>query len=254
MSTNTVPQAVFGPGSLYVTRNDNAGPNTPVNIGYCNEFQFDETAEHKELYGQNQYPLVVARSVFKTSGKMKAAVISGLALNAAFYGLATSTGQLQAVFAESHPVPTTPFQVTIAPPGGGTFDTDLGVVNSVTGIPLVKVASGPVTGQYSVAGAVYTMAAADVGNVLLFSYAYTTAGAGMKITVTNQPIGTTPTFQLDYVSTLYGASFYVRMFVCISTKLVRTFKLTDFMMPEIDFAFFPNVSGNVYTMSLANAA
>ena len=78
--------AVFGPGSLYVTRNDI--PNqTPVNIGYANEFSYDESADTKDLYGQNQYALVIARGTIKATGKMKAAVVSGLALNAVLTAL-----------------------------------------------------------------------------------------------------------------------------------------------------------------------
>jgi hypothetical protein len=39
--------AVFGPGSLYVTRTDIV--STPINIGYCQSFSLDETGETKQL-------------------------------------------------------------------------------------------------------------------------------------------------------------------------------------------------------------
>lgn len=257
MTTNSIPQAVFGPGSIYVTRNDNAGPNTPVNIGYAQEFQYEESAETKELFGQNQYPLVVARGTVKTSGKMKAAVLSGIALNAVFWGQTLSTGQLQMNTAANTAIPTTPFQITPAVPGSGTWEGDLGVIwasGANVGLPLAKVASAPATGQYSVAAGVYTFAAADVAIQVSISFSYTTTGAGQKIIVTNTAIGTTPTFQLDYVTVLYGASYYIRFYVCISQKLIRTHKLTDFMNPEVDFAFFPNAAGQVFQMSAANAS
>lgn len=254
MSINSTPMAVFGPGSLYVTRNDNAGPNTPVNIGYCQEFSYDESAETKELHGQNQYALVTARGTIKASGKMKAAVVSGLAINAVFNGQSFVTGQIQLSQAQSGTIPTTPFQITPAVPSSGTWDTDLGVVYAATNLPLIKVASGPTTGQYSVAAGVYTFAAADTTLGVLITYAYLTTGAGQKITVANTAIGTTPSFQLDYATSLYGKNYYIRMFACISSKLTRAHKLTDFMMPEVDFSFFANSAGNVYTVSFAEAS
>lgn len=250
MSTNSTPLAIFGPGSLYVTRNDNAGPNTPVNVGYAQEFSYDESSETKDLYGTDQYPLVIARGTIKATGKIKAATVSGLALNAVFNGQSFSTGQLSMAQLVPGTVPTTPYQITPTVPGSGTFDTDLGVLYAATNLPLQKVTSMPATGQYSVsAGGVYTFAAGDVGAAVLITFAYTTSGSGQTLTVFNTPIGTTPSFQIDYVSSLYGKLYYVRMFAAVSTKLTRAHKLTDFMMPEIDFGFFANAGGKVYEVS-----
>ena len=188
MSANSTPMAVFGPGSLYVTRNDI--PNqTPVNIGYANEFSYDESADTKDLYGQNQYALVIARGTIKATGKMKAAVVSGLALNAVFNGQSFAPGQLQMKQADPQTVPATgPYTITITPPDSGTFNQDLGVLYAATGLPLIKVPSGPTVGQYSVSGAVYTFAAADEGQPVLITYAYTTTGSGQTLTVANTPI------------------------------------------------------------------
>lgn len=243
--------SVFGPGAAYITRTDIAN-GTPVNIGFAQELSIDVSYGTKELYGQNQYALDVARGTAKTSGKMKAAQISGIALNAAFFGQSFSSGILSAVLAENHPVPATPFQVTVAPPSSGTFDTDLGVVNHATGIPMTKVASGPTAGQYSVSGAgVYLFASADnvSGVTADISFAYVaTSAVAQKLVVTNQLIGVTPTFQLDYVSTHLGKPYYVRLFQCISSKLTQQFKLEDYMVPELDFAFFANAAGSVMTV------
>jgi hypothetical protein len=58
--TNSVPQGLFGPGILILTRTDVANA-TPVNVGFCNEFSYDMTADVKELYGQNRLPLLDRR-------------------------------------------------------------------------------------------------------------------------------------------------------------------------------------------------
>jgi hypothetical protein len=239
--------AVFGPGSVYVTRNDIAN-QTPINIGFAQEFSYDEAGESKQLYGQNQYPLAVARSTIKATGKMKSAEVSGIALNAAFHGQSFSAGQLLMAQSEAGSVPaSTAYTVTVA--NSAHFDTDLGVVYAATGLPFTKVASGPTVGQYSVSAGVYTFAAADASAAVLLTYAYTTTSSGQTLTVANQPIGTSPTFQIDYATSLYGKSYYVRFYACIAEKLSRAHKLSDFMMPEVDFSFFANAAGNVYEVS-----
>jgi hypothetical protein len=247
--TNSVPMAIFGPGSLYVTRNDVAA-QTPINIGYAQEFSYDESAESKELYGQNQYPLVIARGTIKASGKVKAATVSGIALNAVFNGASFASGQLQMVQGEAVSIPATPGPYTVTVAGSATFNQDLGVRFALSGLPLAKVAAGPTTGQYSVneTTGVYTFAAADQALGVLITYAKTATG-GQLLTVTNTPIGQTPTFQIDYATSLYNKPYYARFFACVSTKLTRAHKLVDFMMPEIDFGFFATAAGNVYSVS-----
>ena len=72
----TTPLAVFGPGILIVSRTDIVVP-APVNVGYAQEFSIDATASSKMLYGQNQWPLAVARGTIKGTGKFKAARFNG---------------------------------------------------------------------------------------------------------------------------------------------------------------------------------
>jgi hypothetical protein len=85
--TNSVPQGLFGPGILILTRTDVANA-TPVNIGFCNEFSYEMSGDQKELFGQNRLPLLVASGTMKCTGKVKAATISGQALNSALFGAA----------------------------------------------------------------------------------------------------------------------------------------------------------------------
>lgn len=246
--------AVFGPGALYATRTDIVGA-TPINIGYANEFSLDESGEIKELFGQYQYALAVARGTIKATGKIKAAVVSGQALNI-FHGGSFSAGQLKSALGEGATVPAaTAF--TVASANASKFDTDLGVVYANTGLPLIKeVNAAAVTaiGEYSVSsGGTYTFFSADASAPVRLSYAYndTTTGGQTQI-VTNQLIGLAPTFQLDYATQFQGRLFYIRLYNCIATKLAQTFKLTDFMMPEIDIQIFANAAGNVYEVSYAD--
>lgn len=254
--TNSVPQGLFGPGILILTRTDVANA-TPVNVGFCNEFSYDMSADVKELYGQNRLPLLTAAGTMKCTGKVKAATFSGKALNSALFGGSFTSGQTSLKITDATAIPTSPFTITPTVPDTGTFDIDLGVTNAATGEPLTLVASGPTAGQYSHAAGVYTFSSADHSSAISvkIAYAYThTAAGGQTLLYANSLIGTQPTFQMDYSTILYGAEYNMRFFNAISSKLSMGHKLTDFAMPELDFSFFCNAAGNLFQLSLATTA
>jgi hypothetical protein len=242
----------FGSGVLIGTRSDIANA-TPVNFGLVQEVTIDQSASVKEIYGQFQYPLAGARGTIKTTGKAKVARISGLAFANLYYGISPASGQLATAFAEAASVPaSSPYTVTVL--NESTFVDDDGVVYAATGLPLTKVASSPAAGQYSVSAGVYTFAAADEGKAVLASYIYTLPSSGQKIAVTNQLIGTTPTFQALFYTTFQGQAVTLKLNNCISSKLSFGTKLEDFSMPEFDFACFADASGDVMTWSFAEAS
>lgn len=249
------PQAIatFGPGILMVTRIDIAN-QTPINIGKAQEFSLNFKGSSKELFGQNQMPDLVARSTVKVSGKMKSARLSGIATNSVFFGGTLASGGFQWNIGEANTPVTTTYQVT----NHTTFDQDLGVVYAATGQPLIKVASAPTVGQYSVntGTGTYTINVTDENNPLLFNYTSTVA-TGQQLTYTNQPIGTTPVFQLDYwnnVNQPTASPFAIRLFSCVADSFALQFKLEDFNLPEFDFSCFCNAAGNLFEMVLPNTA
>lgn len=238
----TTPLDAFGPGVIVVTRTDVAN-STPVNIGYSQEFSVDFAGNIKELYGQNQMPIDAARGTVKITGKIKAAVLSGVAWNNVFFGNSFTTGGIKWNPSEAGSIPTTPFQITVI--NAANFDADLGVVSAVTGLPLTKVASAPITGQYSVSVAgVYTFAAADTGQAMLISYT-STVTTGQKLTLTNTLLGTAPIFQLDYYTTRNSKAFVARFYQCQAAKLTIAAKLEDFMMPEFEVHMFTNAANQI---------
>ena len=243
----------FGSGVLLGTRTDIANA-TPVNFGLVQEVTIEETATIKELTGQFQRPVAIARGTIKTHGKAKVARISGIAFANLFYGVTPSAGQLATSFGEAGTVPATgPFTVTVA--NAATFTDDEGVLYAATGLPLTKVASAPAAGQYSVSvSGVYTFNSADAGKALLISYTYTLAVVGQKFTVANQLLGTTPTFQAVFYTTFQGQAILLKLNNCTSNKLSFHTKLEDFVMPEFDFSCFADAAGNVMTWSFAEAS
>lgn len=247
----STPLAAFGPGIIVVRRTDIAnGP--AVNIGYAQTFSLDSSATNKPLFGQNKFPLVVAQSTVKVTGKVTAATLSGLAWNNVFYAQTFASGGFAWVVDEAQTVPATPYTVTVT--NSATFDADLGVKYAANGLPLQRVTAGSeAVGKYSVTetGAnkgKYIFAAADTAVAMLITYTQTTT-AGQSLTVTNTAIGTTPTFQMDYYTNLNQPTskpFAVRLFACVANKIALAGKLEDFLMPEFDFDVFTDASNRVY--------
>jgi len=242
----------FGSGVLLGYRTDIAN-QTPINVGLANDVSLDFSFDLKELFGQYQSPIAVARGKAKYTGKSKFARISGLSLGTLFWGVSPVAGQQATSFAEAGTVPgTSAYIVTVA--NAATFTDDYGVVYANTGLPFTKVASGPTVGQYSVSAGVYTFAVADASAAVLVSYGYTIASTGEKIVVTNQLMGATPTFQLQFYSTFQGKQVSIKFPNVASSKLAFPTKLDDFTMPELDFTFYADAGGNLFTWSFAEAS
>jgi hypothetical protein len=252
-----MPLYSFGSGVLLGARNDVAlNTSTPYNFGLVQDVTLDLSFTVKELYGQYQFALAIARGIGKFTGKAKLAKISAGAFNALFFGQTLAAGQTATSYLEGPTaIPTTPFQITAV--NTATFVDDFGVYYSngvKAGQPLTKVAAGPAAGQYSVSGAgVYTFASADnaSGYSVQLSYTYTIAGTGENIAINNQLLGTTPTFQAVLYSTFQGNPYTLKLYSCTSSKLAFGTKLEDFVMPEIDFSIFANAAQQVGLMSVA---
>ncbi len=242
----------FGSGVLLGVRTDVANA-TPVNFGLVQEVQLDLQFTAKELYGQYQFPVAIARGQGKASGKAKMAQVSGLAFNNLFFGASLTTGQLATAYGEAGAIPgSSAYTVTVT--NSGAWVDDYGVVFAATGLPLAKVASSPSSGQYSVASGVYTFNSADAGKGVLISYAYTVSGSGQQVTLANPLLGTTPTFQAQLYTSFQGKPVNVKLFNCVSTKLAFASKLEDFTIPELDFDVFANAAGNVLQWSFGEVS
>jgi hypothetical protein len=237
----------FGSGVLLGARTDLAN-TTPVNFGLIQEVQLDLSFTTKELYGQNQFAIAIARGTAKMTGKAKMAQISGLAFNNLFFGAGISGGYTASSLGEGATVSaTSPYTTTVA--HAASFIADYGVIYAATGLPLSLVASTPAAGQYSVSAGAYTFNSDDAGKAVLINYIYTAATGGQKIALINQPIGTTPTFSAQLYTSFQGKTATVSLYNCVSSKLSYATKLEDFTIPELDFSVFANAAGNVLDWS-----
>lgn len=240
-------QYQFGSGNAFglVTA---GGIVVPRKFGTLQEISLDFTFNVKELYGQFQFPVTVARGQGKIAGKAKFANLNGAMINDLFFSASNATGQTLSAIGEAATIPASPFQVTVA--NGATFKEDLGVTYAATGIALTRVVSGPTTGQYSVNGSgVYTFAAADTTLGVLIDYGYT-ATSGNTTTIGNALTGLAPNFALSLPMKYNGKTCYMKMNACVSSKLTIATKLEDFVVPDFDFSCFADASNTIGSISL----
>ena len=216
-------QYLFGAGKIFATPLQDVHGNpitngTPVEVGVLQSTSVDISYDLKELYGRGQFAVDAARG--KGSIKCKATMgrISGALLNSTFFGGVVTEGGITAVAQtiNGEVIPSSTPALTPTVPNSGTFVKDLGVTDAKA-IPLKRVVSAPVAGQYSVdeATGVYTFASADVGKTVFISFKYTATVAGAKSgVVSNLDMGYTPEFSVDLFRDYKGKFFGMEFFRC----------------------------------------
>jgi len=245
-------QLTFGAGEVFATMIQDAQGNavtnpTPIRIAGIQESSLSFDGELKEYYGANRYALATAMGKVKTTGKLKAALINGLALNTLFFASSLTTGTMKAIYADTtgSTIPaSTPYTITPTIPNSGTFVADMGVQNS-SGQTMTLVTGTPTTGQYSVSAGVYTFAAADAGQTVYISFSYTYAVTAAKsIPLNNIPMGTCPKLALSIITSYGGKKCLVELAAVTSTKLAMLAgKNDDFSVPELDYSAQTDASG-----------
>lgn len=221
---------------------------TPVILGEMQDVSVDMSVEIKTLYGGKRFPIAIGQGKGKIEVKAKYAKINGGVLGSLFYGKQSSAGIKAAVFDSAATIPAaSTYVLTVAPPNSGAFVADLGVVFSATGVQLTRVASAPATGQYALnatTGA-YTFAAADASKAVLISYEYSAATGGEVWTMTNDVMGTTPSFSILLQNTFDGKNLVCKLNRAVSGKLALPFKADDFGVYDFEAQAFANAANEV---------
>lgn len=245
-------QYMFGTGQLFATP---VGGGNPLRVGALQDVSVEFSGDIKQLYGQYQFPLDVARGKTKIEGKVGTANIDVAAFNQLFFGGSVSNNaEKKQVVNEAGTIPTTPFQITVA--NAADFFMDLGVNDVLTGAPLKQVSSGPTTGQYSVNSStgVYTFAAADTGKAVLINYIFdaTTSGSG-SLVIGNNLMGSTPKFQLVMSQIYNGKQFLLMLYSCTADKLSLPLKQDDYTISEISYQAQANDANQIGFLSTTSA-
>jgi hypothetical protein len=244
-------QLSFGSGAVWGERTDVTGSGVgPRQFGVLQDIQIEFDWTDKELYGQLQFPVAIARGQGKITGKAKFAQILGLLYSDIFFGVNAATGQFAVSQLEAGIVPAvTPFTVTVA--NATSYNDDLGVVYAATGKRFNRVTTPSAPGQYSVnfSTGIYTFAAADANAAVLISYTYNNATSGNRVTIANQLMGATPTFKATFYSSYGGTGTALRLNACTASKLSLPTKVDDWTINELDFSAFADASGTIGYLS-----
>jgi hypothetical protein len=247
-----MPQFFFHTGTLFAK--SSAANATPQAFGTLQNCSLDLAFTTKELFGQNNFPVAVGQGNCKITGKAASANIQARLFNDIFFNGTLSAGETAVAVREQGTVGSSPYTVTVA--NSATYVEDLEVLDASTGAPLIKVASTPATGEYSVAAGVFTFAAADTGKNVLISYSYTVAASGQKLSLTQQLVGAAPTFSL-VLGGGYGSGQKVpgiKLYACTASKLSFATKMNDFAIPSFEFMAFANAAGQVLDWSTNDTA
>lgn len=240
----------FGSGLLYTTRTDISGQG-PIRFGAFQDMQLDFSGEIKELYGQNQFALDVARGKVKIEAKAKLAQISAPIMNAIFFGGTITSGQLLSTYQEGAAIPSaTTYTVTVT--NASNFVTDLGVHYASTGAAFTLGSGTPTLGEYTVNSTtgVYTFAAADEGVAVLIDYTYS-ATTGWTMASGNPLMGNTPKFSASFTQVYGGNTMTITMPNCVGSKYSLPTKIDDYVMEEFDFQAFSG-SGSPITITTSS--
>ncbi len=241
----------FGVGTAIGRRTDIVNP-TPAFLGVLQdiELSFDQTL--KDLVGQFKLPVDVAPANLKITGKAKLAVIQANMMNDLFFGATlTAAAGIQMATQETATTATTTFTVTNA----ATFKEDLGVFYKATGVQLKRVATSPVTGQYSVVETtgVYTIAVGDENTVfnVFYTYGVTTK---QNLAMANEFMGQGPSFELNIQEQYTNnagvvGTIFIKLNACRSSKFTLPFKNTEYTIPEFVFMAYADTAGNWGTIA-----
>lgn len=240
----------FGAGIILASPNGGqlAVDPTPQEVGIIQDISLTVSGDIKELYGQFQWSVDSAVGKRGIKGSFNFAQLSNNFLNQLFFADTVAPGIVEVAYREPHSIPaSTPYTITIAPPGSGTFVQDFGVTSQITGFALTNIGTGtPTTGQYIVDAStgVYTFAAADEGVSVWISYTYLVVSTGTTLTVANHPMGWGPVVQL-LIPFLYQGNKYT--FNLPNVRLgkidIKT-KIDDYTMISTDFSGFAGAGNN----------
>jgi len=252
----------FGAGVLFATPLFDASGTaiaipSPIEFGIVQDITIDDSAEIKELFGQNQYAVDIGRGKAKLMIKCKQAEINAPLFNSLYYGQGLSRGY-HAIVADTagHVIPTgvgaTAVDVVVPNPASGIYVSDQGVQDG-NGQPYTRVASSPTSGQYALvtgvgsSGATYQFSDLDVGKTVFISYEYSNAAlpaTGQIMTINNIPMGQVPVFSAQFFNSRQGNTIWRRFPKCVATKLTMDFKNDDFVIPDFEISCFAD-SNNV---------
>lgn len=251
-----MPVYEFGSGTMWgiptvTLAGNNVTTPTPVPFGKMQDVSIEFSQGVKELYGLYKYPIDVAGTTGKISGKAKVAQIQALLFNSLLFGETLSANEIKVAYREAANTGNAN-SVTPSYNGASVFLYDLGVSFNSTGLPLTRGANAANNGIYSVdANGTYLFGVGDANKAVNISYAYVGNGAAAnQFIINNQLLGLQTFFKGVFSINRAGKFLTIVLNRCVATKLSFATKLEDFVIPEFDFSAMADASDQVGTISV----
>ena len=252
-------QVSFSQGAAWLAEVDTVISGTPDNgsrmVGILQESTVDFSWTTRQLWGQNQYPAVIARGEAKVTLKLTWAALDLTLIANSLFGTGTATGQFGISQDEQQTIgASSPYTFTVS--NAASFVYDLGVRYASTGASLQRLSTPFQAGQYSVnfSTGVYTFSAADANITMLVSYHYTSTSSGKLLTVANQLQGATPYFRCALFNSIspnpppISAStlpWALTFNAVTANKVSMPRKVNEFTILEVEAEAFADGSGTV---------
>lgn len=256
-------QVSFSQGAAWLAEVDSVISGTSDNgsrmVGILQESTVDFSWTTKQLWGQNQYPAVIARGEAKVTLKLTWAALDLQLIANTLFGTSTATGQF-AISQDEQQVVGASSPYTFAVANASSFVYDLGVRYASSGVSLQRVMTPSAAGQYSVnySTGVYTFSVGDANIPMLVSYHYTNNTTGKLLTVANQLQGATPYFRCALFNSISPnpppiSASAVPWALCFNAvtanKVSMPRKVNEFTILEIEAEAFADGSGTVCYIS-----
>lgn len=251
-------QVSFGPAVMFGERVDQTGSGIgPRQFGLMQDVDITFTYTSKELYGQTQFPAVIARGQGKITGKAKLAQINVLLYSDLFFGLASAPNSVTMSQDEPETIPaTSPYTVSVA--NATQYVDDAGVWMAATGDRFNRVTSPANHLEYGLnpATGVYTFASPDSGQAVRISYTYNQPTTGRSFTIINQTQGFTPAWKCKIYQkvspTVPGGPtqslpWTLILNACVSSSLSIPTAQDNWTLNAFDFSAFADASGTIGT-------
>jgi hypothetical protein len=227
----------------------------PDQFGLLQNVSIEFARDTKDLFGENQFPEVIASGQSRITGRAAFARVFGAIYADLFFGETVTTGSLLVAKDEIGTIASggspTAYSVTVA--NSANFTEDLGVFLTTNGQRLTYVPSSPASGQYTVTAGVYTFNVAQNGATVKISYVWNNASTGKSFTINNQLMGVTPIFSVILMNpgrTQSGAApFSLILNKCTASRLTLPTRMGEFAIPEFEFMGFADDAQVVGKMS-----
>lgn len=250
MAQSVTGKKLFGAGRFFGI-NSVTSP-TPMRALVVQDQSIDFKLSTKSLHGEERLPVAVAVGDLDVTGKVTMGANNARMFSDLVFGIGTTAGQINEADHEPGTVPAvSTYIITVA--NSATWTTDLGVTKP-DGTPMIRVASGPTVGQYSVAAGVYTFAAADANANMLISYLYTVASTGEKMTISNTLQGPAGAFTGVMIFPYGAEQDVLTLNNCIPTDAGIATKQGDYAKPTFGFMASTDNNDILGTFSFAEAA